>query len=74
MLTEYKVKRIEEDMDYGCEERGSNSPVMAVVTLTDASGREFKIRQIDKMLYEKDINEGDRVTMDHNNELWKTET
>lgn len=30
----YTVKRIEEDVDYGCEERPEDVPVMAVVTLT----------------------------------------
>ena len=29
----YTVKRIEEDVDYGCEERPEDVPVMAVVTL-----------------------------------------
>ena len=28
----YTVKRIEEDLDFGCEEREEGAPVMAVVT------------------------------------------
>lgn len=35
----YTVKRIEEDVDYGCEERPEDVPVMAVVTLTELFGR-----------------------------------
>ena len=31
----YQVMRIEEDLDFGCEERGADEPVMAVVVLKD---------------------------------------
>lgn len=31
----YTVKRIDEDLDFGCEERIEGAPVMAVVTLID---------------------------------------
>ena len=41
----YTVKRIEEDLDFGCEE--------------------------DAMLYECNINEGDKVCFDVNNKLEK---
>ena len=37
----YTVKRIEEDVDYGCEERPEDVPVMAVVTLTNSLGEEL---------------------------------
>ena len=37
----YKVKRIDEDLDFGCEERAKDAPVMAVVTLVDSSGEEL---------------------------------
>lgn len=57
----YKVLKIEEDVDFGCEERGEDSPVMAVVLLQDEKGNEQKVRQEDQMLYERDINEGDLV-------------
>ena len=33
----YTVKRIDEDLDFGCEERAKDAPVMAVVTLVDLS-------------------------------------
>ena len=29
----YTVKRIDEDLDFGCEERPKGMPVMAIVTL-----------------------------------------
>ena len=60
----YTVKRIEEDVDYGCEERPEDVPVMAVVTLTNSLGEELVIKAEDAMLYECNINEGDKVSID----------
>ena len=67
----YTVKRIEEDLDFGCEERPKGMPVMAIVTLTNSSGEEIKIKAEDAMLYECNINEGDKVCFDVNNKLEK---
>ena len=53
----YTVLRIDEDIDYGCEERDENQPVMAVVTLRDEEGLEITLRQEDQMLYDREINE-----------------
>ena len=41
----YTVKRIDEDLDFGCEERAKDAPVMAVVTLVDSSGEELSRNQ-----------------------------
>lgn len=60
----YTVKRIEEDLDFGCEEREEGAPVMAVVTLVDSLGEEMRVKAEDAMLYERDINEGDKVYFD----------
>ena len=60
----YTVKRIEEDLDFGCEEREEGAPVMAVVTLVDSFGEEVRVKEEDAMLYERDINEGDKVYFD----------
>lgn len=68
----YKVLKIEEDVDFGCEERGEDSPVMAVVILQDENGNEQKIRQEDQVLYERDINEGDLVFFNERQELEKS--
>lgn len=54
---QYKVLKIEEDMDFGCEER--------------ENGNETSLRHDDGLLYERDINEGDLVTMDGQHQLWK---
>ena len=67
----YTVKRIDEDLDFGCEERPKGMPVMAIVTLMDSSGEEIRIKAEDAMLYECNINEGDKVCFDVNNKLEK---
>ena len=67
----YTVKRIEEDLGFGCEERVEGTPVMAVVTLINSSGEELIVKAEDAMLYERDINEGDKVYFDKDNKLEK---
>ena len=62
----YTVKRIDEDLDFGCEERAEGSPVMAVVTLIDSSGEELRVKVEDDLLYKNNINEGDKVCYDNN--------
>ena len=57
----YQVVRIDEDIDFGCEERSADEPVMAVVVLQDENGNESRIRQEDQMLYDRNIEEGDTV-------------
>ena len=68
----YTVKRIDEDIDYGCEERSEDVPVMAVVTLTNSLGEELVVKAEDANLYECNINEGDKVSIDANNKLEKS--
>lgn len=67
----YIVKRIDEDLDFGCEERVEGAPVMAVVTLINSSGEESRVKAGDAMLYERNINEGDKVYFDEENNLEK---
>ena len=45
----YKVMEIQEDVDFGCEERSEGSPVMAVVLLRGEDGSEMMTRQADQM-------------------------
>ena len=54
----YTVKRIDEDLNLGCEERPDDAPVMAKVTLVDPSGKEVTVKAEDAKLYECNINEG----------------
>ena len=67
----YTVKRIDEDLNFGCEERPDEVPVMAIVTLVDSSGKEVAVKAEDAELYERNINEGDKVCLDVNNKLEK---
>ena len=69
----YTVKRIEEDLDFGCEERPKGVPVMAIVTLINSSREEVIVKVEDAMLYERNINEGDKVCFGVNNKLEKIE-
>lgn len=62
----YIVKRIDEDLDFGCEERAEGSPVMAVVTLIDSSREQLRVKVEDALLYKNNINEGDKVCFDKN--------
>ena len=67
----YIVKRIDEDLDFGCEERAEGAPVMAVVTLMNSSGEELRVKAEDAMLYLCIINEVDEVYFDEENKLGK---
>ena len=67
----YRVVRIDEDIDFGCEERKEGTPVMAVVLLEDENGTRQHIRQIDQYLYDNDINEGDLVQLTADGKLIK---
>ena len=69
----YTVKRIDEDLNFGCEERPDEVPVMAIVTLVDSSEKEVTVKAEDAELYERNINEGDKVCLDVNNKLEKAE-
>ena len=44
---------------------------MAVVTLMNSSGEELRVKSEDAMLYERNINEGDSVYFDEENNLEK---
>lgn len=67
----YTVKMIEEDLDFGCEERSADDPVKAIVHLIAEDGSENISRMEDALLYQRDIKEGDRVSFDKNQKLEK---
>ena len=69
----YTVKRIDEDLDFGCEERLDDAPVMALVTLVDSSGKEVTVKAEDAKIYERNINEEDKICLDVDNKLEKAE-
>ena len=49
----YRVTAIQEDLDFGCEERSADSPVMAVVILQGKEGAEKMTRLNDQLMYER---------------------
>ena len=67
----YKVVQIDEDIDFGCEERKEGTPVMAVVLLEDEDGNRQRTKQVDQYLYDSDINEGDQVQFTADRKLIK---
>ena len=60
----YTVLKIEEDLDYGCEERTEDQPVRAVVTLRSPDGDERICKMPDGLLYERGSAEEDQVIFD----------
>ena len=63
-MEEFRIIRIEEDIDYGCEERPDGAPVMAVLTIGNRAGEEQVVRYPDKELYRMGVSEGDRIFWD----------
>ena len=68
----YIVKRIIEP-DYGCEERSDDYVAMDRVILRDEDGSEIEMEIPDSELYEKDIVEGDWVSFNLDNQVFKVE-
>ena len=66
----YIVKQIMEP-DYGCEERPDDYVAMDKVVLRDGEGQEILVEIPDAELYEKDINVGDRVYFDSDDQIVK---
>ena len=66
----YIVKQIMEP-DYGCEERPDDYVAMDKVVLRDGEGQEILVEIPDAELYEKDINVGDRVCFDSDDQIVK---
>lgn len=57
--------------DYGCEEHPDDYVAMDKVILRDENGIEIDMAISDSTLYDKDINEGDWVYFDPNNQIFK---
>ncbi len=62
----YTVIKIEEDLDYGCEER--ETP-LALVTLKDDSGAVTSLKYPDQELLDQKIEEGSVVILDEQNRM-----
>ena len=67
----YKVLKIEEDIDFGCEERMDGEPVKVLVTLENSLGEKKSVKIPDLLLCEQGIDEGMEVCFDKNGFLRK---
>lgn len=67
----FTVKKIEENLDFGCGETGEDTPVMAVVALEDPNRQESRTKMEDALLSARNIQEGDKICLDEGNGLEK---
>ena len=70
MILRYIVKRIQE-ADFGCEERPADYVQQVLLQLRDEDGNEITMEVPDGDLYARDINEGDWVFFDKDNQIHK---
>lgn len=68
----YIVKSIQE-ADFGCEERPDGVGAMVLLRLRDESNQETDMEVADAELLANDINEGDWVYFDKDNNIYKEE-
>lgn len=72
-MSTYYVTRIEEP-DFGCEDRPEGQEIKDKVFLIEEVTKEEKVIYMeDKLLYERDINEGMKVVIDQDGRLQKAE-
>lgn len=73
MKTTYRIIRIEEP-DFGCEGRPEGEEIKDKVFLEEEQTKEETIIFMeDKLLYERDIDEGSKVMIDQDGRLQKVE-
>ncbi|MBQ1388429.1 MAG: hypothetical protein IIY78_02270 [Clostridia bacterium] len=66
----FKIIKIDE-ADFGCEGVPEGQPIRDSVVIENESHNEFIMQIEDSLLYEKDLNEGDRFTVDENGNIVK---
>ena len=60
----YKVLEIREDLDYGCEERSEDTPLLSEAVLEDADGAERYFKMPEALFQKRSISDGDFVYID----------
>ena len=60
----YRVTNIQEDIDFGCEERAEGTPVMAVVTFEGENGQKMVKKIPDAYVYDEGIEVDSEVVFD----------
>lgn len=68
----YIITRIDE-ADFGCEGRQPGQEVLDSVWIKDENGTVSIIKQEDRMLYDRNLNEGDMVVFDESGTLQRVE-
>lgn len=66
----YIIKKIQE-ADFGCEERPGGCGAMDSIRICDIEGRELEMEVPDADLLTQNINEGDWVYFDKENNIYK---
>ena len=67
----FTVKDIQEDLDFGCEERPEGEKRRAIVILEDEEGKLSRFPMEDELLTKRDICPGDVVRVDEEGRLAK---
>ena len=67
----YRVIDIEEDLDFGCEERPEGEKKKAIAVLQDEEGKVTRFRMEDELFTLRGILPGDEVWMDEEGKLTK---
>lgn len=70
----YRLVDILEDIDFGCEEREGELPLMAVAVLEDPDNNKIRFKMADDLFTQRDLKVGDSVYIDEDDTLRKAIT
>ena len=70
----YRLVDILEDIDFGCEEREGDLPLMAVAVLEDPDNNKISFKMADDLFTQRDLKVGDSVYIDEDDTLRKAIT
>ena len=70
----YRLVDILEDIDFGCEEREGDLPLMAVAVLEDPDNNKIRFKMADDLFTQRDLKVGDSVYIDEDDTLRKAIT
>lgn len=70
----YRLVDILEDIDFGCEEREGDLPLMAVAVLEDPDNNKIRFKMADALFTQRGLQAGDSVYIDEDDTLRKAIT
>ena len=70
----YRLVDILEDIDFGCEERKGDRPLMAVAVLEDPDKNQIRFKMADNLFTQRGLQAGDSVYIDEDDTLRKAIT